>query len=100
MTLPRGPDYRRAVTRVKDACGAARGGRAIGPVLDPASRSHGMGSGAGKGHMGSVHYAPANGFAGAKLQAETLLDTGPLLQGCTFTRHFHLCSLSCGHSHA
>jgi hypothetical protein len=39
-SLPRRPDYRRAVTRIKDACGAARGGRAIGPVLTrPPARS-------------------------------------------------------------
>jgi hypothetical protein len=55
--FPRRLDYRHAVTRIKDACGAARGGRAIGPVLDPASRSHRTGSSAGKGHTGSFRHA-------------------------------------------
>jgi len=86
VTLPRRPDYRRAVTRVKDACGAARGGRAISPVLDPGLPLAGLGSSAGKGH-GVSSLCPANGIASAKLQAETPLDISPLLQGCTFTRH-------------
>jgi hypothetical protein len=43
---------------------------------------------------------PCKRLADAKLQAETPLDNDPLLQGCTLTRHFRLCSLSWGHSYA
>jgi len=45
--LSRSPDYRLAGTRVKDASGAAVAA-GLRPVLDPAARSHGIGSGAGK----------------------------------------------------
>jgi hypothetical protein len=46
---PRSPIIQRTSTRLKDACGAGDTGRATGPVLDPAARTHGTGSYAGKG---------------------------------------------------
>ena len=52
----------------------------------------------GKGTHGVSSPCHANGFVSAKLQAETPLDIGRLLQGCTLTRHLDLRSLSCGHS--
>ena len=38
-----------------------------------------------------------------KLLSTSAFRSGAILQvdfACTFTRHFHLCSLPCGHSHA
>lgn len=55
--LPRRLDYRRAVTRVKDACGAGFAGRAKARSLTQASRARGRGSSAGKGHPGPVQRA-------------------------------------------
>ena len=71
--FPAAPDYRRAVTRVKDACGAARGGRAEARSLTRASRARTNRQQRGKGTHGVSSPCPANRSAGAKLQAEPRL---------------------------
>jgi hypothetical membrane protein len=71
-TLPRRPDHRRAVTRVKDACGAGQTGRADARSLTRASRTHGQAAARERTHGVSPSF-PANGSAAAKLQAETPL---------------------------
>src|SRR5437762_10684918 len=71
--------------RIKDACGAASGGRACGPVLDPHRPPAQYGSYAGKaGPARPVHHARKS-LSDRKTTGPSRLDTGPLLQGWTGT---------------
>ncbi len=72
VTLPRRPDYRRAVTRVKDACGAGQAGRAEARSLTWASRAHEQAAARERDTRGQFTM-PCNRSAGAKLQAEPRL---------------------------
>jgi hypothetical protein len=67
--------------RIKDACGAARGGRACGPVLDPERPPARFGSYAGKQDQRGQYPTPANRLPDRKTTGPSRLDTGPLLQG-------------------
>ena len=78
---PQHLDYRHTGTRVKDAFVAADTA-GLRPVHDPArppARTWHLRA-ERESHQASQP-CPANSSADAKLQAETLLDTGPLLQG-------------------
>ena len=77
--FPAGLDHRLAGTRVKDASGAAAAA-GLRPVLDPGPPRARTGTSAEKGTTGPVQHALQTARS-AKLQAETPLDTGPLLQG-------------------
>ena len=78
---PQHLDYRHAGTRVKDAFGAADAA-GLRPVPDPARPpARTWAPARRKGESRGQSAMPANSSADAKLQAETLLDTGPLLQG-------------------
>jgi hypothetical protein len=72
VTLPRRPDYRRAVTRVKDACRAGQAGRAEARSLTRASRAHEQAAARERDTRGQITM-PCNRSAGAKLQAEPRL---------------------------
>jgi hypothetical protein len=72
VTHPRRPDYRRAVTRVKDACGAGQAGRAEARSLTRASRAHEQAAARERDTRGQLTM-PANRSADAKLQAEPRL---------------------------
>jgi hypothetical protein len=97
VTLPRRPDYRRTVTRVKDACGAGQAGRAEARSLTRASRAHEQAAARERDTRGQFTM-PCKPLCGRETAGEAPLDTGPPLQGCTLTRHLYLCSLPCGHS--
>jgi len=79
--FPPPPDHRLAGTCVKDASGAGYAGRAVGPVLDPAARSHETGSREKKAQPRGQFSTPCKQCTHAKPQASSPLDTGPLLQG-------------------
>ena len=87
VTLPRRPDYRRAVTRVKDACGAGQAGRAEARSLTRASRAHEQAAARERDTRGQFTM-PRKPLCGRETAGRNPLDTGPLLQGCTFTRIF------------
>ena len=91
VTLPRRSDYRRAVTRVKDACGAGQAGRAEARSLTRASRAHERAAARERDTRGRFTM-PCEPLCGRETAGRTPLDTGPLLQGCTLTRHLSLCS--------
>ena len=65
--------------RIKDACGAARGGRASGPVLDPERPPARFGSYAGKQDQRGQYPAPVNRLSDRETTGLSGLDTGPLL---------------------
>ena len=87
VTLPRRPDHRRAVTRVKDACGAGQAGRAEARSLTRASRAHEQAAARERDTRGQFTM-PRKPLCRRETAGRTPLDTGPLLQGCTFTRLF------------
>ena len=87
VTLPRRPDHRRAVTRVKDACGAGQAGRAEARSLTRASRAHEQAAARERDTRGQFTM-PRKPLCRRETAGRTPLDTGPLLQGGTFTRLF------------
>jgi hypothetical protein len=78
--FPLAGHHRLAGPRVKDACGAASGGRATGPVPDPLPGSHEPGASQGKAAVRPYRHAPQT-RTDRKTPGQPPLDTGPLLQG-------------------